>query len=529
MAEYDARHPPAHRGPGTAASRHDGPYVALGHCRLAIIDVASGKQPLANEDHSIWTVANGEFYNFLDLRENLISRGHHFRTTSDAECVVHLYEENSHRCVDRLAGMFAFAVWDAPRRTLLLARDRLGVKPLYYCHDARRLIFASELKAILAAGVRPTIDPTALADYLTYGFIPAPKTIFKDIQKLPAGHLLKFEHGRISVRPYWDLKHQGWDERPIEAIAEELWDRLRPNHSPSPGFRVPLAAFLSGGLDSSAVTLAMTESCRDRVTTLTCGFEEAGFDERAKAQSVAHLLKSEHHEAVVRAHCTGLAETLCEHFDEPFADASAIPTYQLSQFAKRYATVLLSGDGGDEVLGGYRRYRFDRYENLARNLVPLPVRRAFFGTAARFYPDRAWLPRPLRAASTLANLAVDPATAHALTISTLAPRDVRRLLTADLSEYNPLDRGSRVVWGLRRAGSSLQMPICRYPARPGRWHPDEGRSREHGPRRRGPLADARSRIHSVRLVDPATPAHSRPRRQMAASCCIIAPSRSSHR
>ncbi|HKQ47026.1 MAG TPA: asparagine synthase (glutamine-hydrolyzing) [Phycisphaerae bacterium] len=432
----------AHRGPD-GFGRHDAPNVALGHRRLAVIDVTGGGQPLSNETASIWAVANGEFYNFRELRDDLASRGHIFRTASDTECLVHLYEEHGDRCVDRLAGMFAFAVWDEPRRRLLVARDRLGVKPLYYCLDDDRLLFSSELKSLLAARVRAEFDPTALADYLTYSFIPSPRTIFTGIHKLPPGSLLTYQNGRVTVRPYWDLAYQGLSDRPLDELADSLWENLQRATSRRLVSDVPVAAFLSGGLDSTAVAWAMTKTSRAPVVTLTCGFDEKDFDERAKARTVAALLGTDHHDAIVRPQSVGWADTLCEFFDEPFADASAIPTYQLSQFAKRYATVLLSGDGGDEILAGYRRYRFDRYEGQVRKLVPSSIRRAAFGAAARLYPDRSWLPRPLRARATLANLSVDAATAHALSISTLRPDDVRRLLNPDvaaqLGDYDPLE------------------------------------------------------------------------------------------
>lgn len=453
----------AHRGPD-GFGRHDAPHVALGHRRLAVIDVNGGGQPLANEDASIWAAANGEFYNFRELRGDLTSRGHVFRTASDTECLVHLYEEFGDRCVDRLAGMFAFALWDEPRRRLLIARDRLGVKPLYYfLDDDRRIYFASELKAILAAGVRSRIDPTALADYLIYSFVPSPKTIFTNIQKLPPGSLLTYQNGRATVRPYWDLAYKGTIDRPLDEIADAIGDHLQRATSRRLASEVPVAAFLSGGLDSTAVAWAMTKSSSEPVITLTCGFDKRGFDERAKARTVAALLGTNHHDAVVRPQFVDWADTLCEYFDEPFADASAIPTYQLSQFAKRYATVLLSGDGGDEVFAGYRRYRFDRYEEQIRKLVPSSIRRATFGSAARLYPDRSWLPRPLRASATLANLAVDAATAHALSISTLRPDQVRRLLNSDvaaqLGDYDPLEH-SRGHY--RRCDAPDHLSKCQY-------------------------------------------------------------------
>lgn len=299
----------AHRGPDEGG-RYVTPDVALGHRRLSIIDLESGRQPLCNESGTIWTVANGEIYNFLELREDLIAGGHRFRTTTDSECLVHLYEDEGDRGIEQLNGMFAFAIWDEPRRRLLLARDRLGVKPLYYHLSDGRLVFASELKAVLAVpGVRREVDPTALIDYLTYGFIPSPKTIFKHVHKLAPGHLLVFQNGGARIRPYWDLRHHDWDQRPSDDMAAEVWRQLKRATRPRLIADVPVGAFLSGGLDSSAVVAVMSQLVREQIVTVTCGFDSRGFDERDAARETAALLDTEHHDGLVDPDAAGIVET----------------------------------------------------------------------------------------------------------------------------------------------------------------------------------------------------------------------------
>ncbi|HVP13118.1 MAG TPA: asparagine synthase (glutamine-hydrolyzing) [Phycisphaerae bacterium] len=432
-----------HRGPDDHGE-YVAECVALGHRRLSVIDLETGHQPMPNENGAIWAVVNGEIYNFLRLRDDLIARGHVFRSTSDSECLVHLYEEHGERCVEQMDGMFAFAVWNQPERTLLLGRDRLGVKPLYYCFDDQRLIFASELKAVVSvAGVAVEIDPTALFDYFTFSFIPSPKTILRGVNKLSPGCVLIFRDGRVTTRQYWDLQYRGWSNEPPDAIAGEMWERLKAATRPRLIADVPVGAFLSGGLDSTAVVTAMSRVARNRIVTITCGFEEQRFDERRNAHEVASLLGSQHHEELIKPDAAEVVETLCWHFDEPFADASAIPTYYLSRAARRHVTVALSGDGGDEALAGYRRYRFDQYEDAVRRLVPRPLRRTLCSHMASIFPSRPWMPRPLRAAATLRNLSVDAATAHGLSVSTLNPDDVKALFSQDVArevaEYDPLD------------------------------------------------------------------------------------------
>lgn len=453
----------AHRGPDESGQYRTND-VLLGHRRLSIIDLETGRQPLADESGSVHAVVNGEFYNFLDLRERLTAGGHVFRTTSDSECLVHLYEESQEGCLDSLDGMFAFALWDERTKTALLARDRLGVKPLYYYFDGARLVFGSELKAILAAPNVPVdLDATALLDYLTYSFIPSPKTIFRNVHKLPAGHMLLFCDGRITVRPYWDLEHRGYSDLRGGELAGPVWEAMRAATRPRLISDVPVGAFLSGGLDSSAVVAAMSEVARNDIVTVTCGFDERGFDERSHAREVAELLGTTHHETLVSPDAADIVDTLCRHFDEPFADASAIPMYYLSQQARRFVTVALSGDGGDETMAGYRRYRFDRYEDAVRGMMPAAFRRFVLGPIASVYPSRPWMPRALRGKATLRNLSVDGATAHGLSISTMSPEVARRFLNPDVAraigDYDPLDH-ARALYG--RCDAPDHLSKCQY-------------------------------------------------------------------
>lgn len=451
-----------HRGPDDAG-RYADEHVALGHRRLSIIDLATGRQPLSNETGTVWAVVNGEIYNFPQLREELSAKGHVFRSTGDSECLVHLYEDHGDRCVEHMQGMFAFALWDQSRRRLLLGRDRLGVKPLYYHFNGRRLEFASELKSILAApGVPVDVDPTALVDFLTFSFIPSPKTILKGVQKLPPAHTLAYEDGRVSTQRYWDLSFRGHREAPVESLAEELWEQLAASTRSRLIADVPLGAFLSGGLDSTSVVAAMTEGAESPIVTVTCGFNEQAFDERPPARRTAEALRCRHHESLVLPNAADMVETLSWHFDEPFADASAIPTYYLSREARRHVTVALSGDGGDEALAGYRRYRFDVYEDRVRAVLPGPMLR-LLGPIARHYPNRPWIPRPLRASATLRDLAVDAATAHGLSVATLGPAEAKRLLApevaAAIGDYDPVDRVRELY---RRCDAPDHLSKCQY-------------------------------------------------------------------
>jgi asparagine synthase (glutamine-hydrolysing) len=364
----------AHRGPDDAGLHADvaasGAGVGLGFRRLSIIDLAGGHQPMANEDGSVWIVFNGEIYNFQDLRPDLESRGHVFRTRSDTETLLHSWEEYGLDCLAKLNGMFAFALWDRNRETLLLARDRLGKKPLYWIDTGRELLFASEPKALLQhPAVKRDIDPVALSKYLLHEYVPAPHAIFAGMHKLPAAHFLRWERGRITVQRYWDLCFGG--EPPRRSAAEyaaELRERLRESVRLRLVSDVPLGVFLSGGLDSSSIVATMAELVpTDRIKTFSIGFEDPSFDEAAHARRVAQHFGTDHREDILRA--STLVDILPEvvrFLDEPFADASIVPTYLLSQFTRQHVTVALGGDGGDELLAGYPTFQAERAARLYR-------------------------------------------------------------------------------------------------------------------------------------------------------------------
>jgi asparagine synthase (glutamine-hydrolysing) len=366
-----------HRGPD-AQGMHTAPGIGLGQRRLSIIDLHErGVAPLANEDGSVWVTFNGEIYNFRELRVQLEERGHVFRTGTDTEVIVHLYEEHGVGCVQRLRGMFAFALWDGPRRRLLLVRDRLGKKPLYYARTSAALIFGSEARAILADPsfeARP--DWSAIDAYLTYQYVPSPLTAFDGMSKLPPAHYAVCEDGGpLQVVRYWQPPSGPKSTRPIEELREELLWRLRDAVRVRLVSDVPIGAFLSGGVDSSAVVALMSGESGERVRTFSIGFEDAEFNELEFARTVAERYGTDHHEFVVRADAADVLPKLVHYYGEPFADSSALPTYYVAQMARTSVTVALSGDGGDETFAGYENYRavakWDRYDS-----VPYPLRRA---------------------------------------------------------------------------------------------------------------------------------------------------------
>ncbi len=358
-----------HRGPDDDGT-WIGDGVALGMRRLAIIDVAGGHQPISNEDDSVLVVFNGEIYNYRDLRVELERRGHRFGTSSDTEVIVHAYEEYGDACVEHLRGMFAFALWDRPRRRLVAARDRFGKKPFNYYWDGRRLIFGSEIKSLLLAGIPREVNPVALDEYLVYGYVPAPNTAFAGIYKLPAAHVLIYEDGHVSTRRYWDLSFaptcQDDEAMAIERTSALLEDAVAVRLMSE----VPLGAFLSGGIDSSVVVALMSRLMPQPVKTFSIGFEEDDFSELPHARAVARHFHTDHHEFVVRPDLISVLPQLVWAHDEPFADPSMLPTYYVSKLAREHVTVALSGDGGDEVFGGYSRYA----RELAVERLPMPLR-----------------------------------------------------------------------------------------------------------------------------------------------------------
>ncbi len=376
-----------HRGPDDHGVWCGG-RAGIGMTRLSIIDLAGGHQPMFNETRDVAVVFNGEIYNHVSLRRELEAAGHRFETRADTEVIVHLYEELGEACVERLRGMFAFAVWDARAERLVVARDRLGIKPLHWTMRDGRFAFGSEIKCLLVAGAPRDIDARALAEYAAWGYVPAPRTMFAGIHKLPAGHRLVLDRHADAPRieEYWDVRYRPdarmrLDEavdRTIALVEESVEMRLMSD--------VPLGAFLSGGTDSSVVVAAMSRRASGPVRTFSIGFEYERFNELGYARAVAEHFGTEHHERIVREDVVGAVPDLLRQFDEPFADSSAIPTYWVSRIARERVTVALSGDGGDELFAGYHRF-FDPAHVRGTRWIPRPLRDAVFGTLARALPE----------------------------------------------------------------------------------------------------------------------------------------------
>ena len=372
-----------HRGPDDEGVWVD-EGVALGMRRLSIIDLSTGHQPIHNEDRSVWIVFNGEIYNYRELRRELEAAGHRFYTSTDTEVIVHAYEQWGKQAITRLRGMFGLAIWNTRTRALLVARDRIGIKPMHYATVDGRFYFGSELKSLLEAPDLPRdLDPDALDHYLSFLYTPRDRSIFKQVQKLPPGHLLTWNDGRLQVEQYWEIPADetftGSEADAVDQLRAVLTDAVR-SHLISD---VPLGAFLSGGIDSSLVVGLMSQVSGARVKTFSIGFDEPEFDELDAARRVAQHFGTEHHEFVVKPDGVGILDRMVSHFDEPFADPSAIPTWYVSEMARRHVTVVLSGDGGDELFGGYDRYvphprvaAFDRY-------CPRTLRRVAAVAAAR--------------------------------------------------------------------------------------------------------------------------------------------------
>jgi asparagine synthase (glutamine-hydrolysing) len=404
----------AHRGPddegyfispspeiGSRSQLHGTASVGLGIRRLSIIDLSTGNQPIHNEDKTVWVVLNGEIYNYTGLREEFEARGHRFYTRSDTEAIVHAYEEYGEDAPKHLRGMFAFALWDANQQKLLLARDRVGKKPLLYSITGDNLVFASEFQAILChPDVSREVNEEAISHYLSFLCVPAPLTAFRRILKLEPGHVLVWQNGVAETRRYWsldfknkiDISEQEACERAVELLRDAVRVRMMSD--------VPLGAFLSGGIDSSAVVALMSELSGERVKTFSIGFEEQEFNELTHARRVAERFGAEHHEFIVRPDAVDILPTLVRHYGEPYADSSAIPTYYLAKMTRRHVTVALNGDGGDECFAGYQRYaamriaeRYHRIPRLVREQVLEPAieaipaagdSRSLFGKARRF-------------------------------------------------------------------------------------------------------------------------------------------------
>ncbi len=385
-----------HRGPDEGGL-HLEPGLGLGHRRLSIIDLSTGQQPLFNEDGSVVVIFNGEIYNYQQLIPELNRLGHTFRTRSDTEVIVHAWEQWGEGCIERFRGMFAFALWDRNRETLFLARDRLGVKPLYYALlPDGLLLFGSELKALMAyPGFSRDLDPFAIEEYFAFGYVPEPRTIYAGARKLPPAHTLTIRRGLPVPEPreYWDVRFT-LDNPIAEREAQaELINRLRDSIRLRMIAEVPLGAFLSGGVDSSAVVAMMAGVSTEPVNTCSISFSHPAFDEAMFARQIAERYRTRHFVDKVDSDDFGLIDVLARTYDEPYADSSALPTYRVCQLARRHVTVALSGDGGDESFAGYRRYRLHTMEERMRGLLPISLRRPAFGFLGRMYPKADWAPQ----------------------------------------------------------------------------------------------------------------------------------------
>ena len=435
----------AHRGPD-GCGLHLEPGIGLAHRRLAIVDLEGGQQPLYNEDGRVVVVFNGEIYNFQELAAELERKGHVFGTRSDTEVIVHGWEEWGSECVARFSGMFAFALWDSRSEVLFLARDRMGKKPLYYTAlPDGRLLFASELKALLACPeTSRRIDPQAIEDYLAFGYVPEERSIYLGVRKLPPAHSMLVRRGEAPrIEPYWRLRFT--DNGPTDpgVAAEELRERFKAAVADRLISDVPLGAFLSGGVDSSGVVAFMAGLSRAPVNTFCISFGDRAVDESAYARVVAERYATEHVTRRVEPDDLSMLDRLAGMFDEPFGDCSALPTYQVCSLARERVTVALSGDGGDEVFAGYRRYRWHLHETQVRRLLPDAVRRPVFTALGAAYPKLDWAPRCLRAKTTFEELALSTAEAYAHSVSIIGEPQRRRLyspgMVRDLQGYRAVD------------------------------------------------------------------------------------------
>ncbi len=421
-----------HRGPDEG-SVHIEPHIGLGHRRLSIIDVATGQQPLFNEDGSVVVVFNGEIYNFQSLVTELEAAGHRFATKSDTEVIVHGWEQWGEDCVKRFRGMFAFALWDRNRKTLFLARDRLGVKPLHYGRlPDGRMLFGSELKTLVAhPDFRREIDEPAIEEYFAFGYIPDPRTIYRAAKKLAPAHWLRWRVGERepTLQRYWDARFEPDERIGLEEACEQLEAHLLESVKLRLISEVPLGAFLSGGVDSSAVVATMAELSDTPVKTCSIAFDVDAFDESEFAKQVAQRCHTDHYSETVRSDDFALIDRLANLYDEPYADSSAIPTYRVCELARKRVTVALSGDGGDETFGGYRRYKFQVREQAFRDRIPFGLRRMLFGALGRVYPQFDAMPRVLRARSTFQAMARSAVDAYCHSVSVVRQPERASLFT----------------------------------------------------------------------------------------------------
>lgn len=414
-----------HRGPD-GSGIWTAPGVGLGHRRLSIVDLEGGAQPMTTKDEAQVITFNGMIYNFAEIKAELETLGHVFETSCDTEVILYAYRQWGAECLNRFNGMFAFAIYDQRTRQLFMARDRLGVKPLFYASVSDgSIIFGSELKALLANPLlRRAPNTRAVDDYLAFGYVPDQTSLLKGIKKLPAGHYLLLQQGKADPSPvqYWDIDFSQRDNRSRADLEDELVSLLKASITSRMVADVPLGAFLSGGVDSSTVVALMSEASRHAVKTCSIGFDQQSLDETDYAKRVAKRFQTDHQERIVASDDFDLIDKLVEHFDEPFADGSALPTYRVCELARENVTVALSGDGADEAMAGYRRHIFHHGEERVRALIPQSFRGPALGWLGSIYPKADWAPRPFRAKSTLLSLARSGAEGYAEAVGVTAPQ-----------------------------------------------------------------------------------------------------------
>jgi asparagine synthase (glutamine-hydrolysing) len=456
----------AHRGPdGSGVWTAQG--VGLGHRRLSIIDLGGGAQPMASADGQIVVTYNGEIYNFRDVRRELEATGAVFFTNSDTEVLIHGWRAWGPELLTRLNGMFAFALYDDAKKSLLLARDRLGVKPLHYTRlNDGSIAFASEMKGLLANPVvRREVNPTAIEDYFAFGYVPDDTCLVAGIEKLPAGSYLLLKRGAVVPKPviWWDVDFSGRASGSRMTLVAEMQERLRAAVTSRMVADVPLGAFLSGGVDSSAVVALMAEASTHPVQTCSIGFDRADHDETRYAAMIAEKFATDHRTRTVASDDFAAIDTLVTAFDEPFADASALPTWRVCQLARETVTVALSGDGADEVFAGYRRYKFQAAEERVRSMMPAGFRRSVFGALAKGYPKADWAPQMFRAKSTFEALARDGDEAYALAVGVTGPAMRARLFSDALKREIQGHRAEdRYITAMRNAPAREHLDRAQY-------------------------------------------------------------------
>jgi asparagine synthase (glutamine-hydrolysing) len=439
-----------HRGPDDEGYYFDN-KVALGMRRLSIIDLVTGHQPISNEDKNVWVVYNGEIYNFPELRKELIHKGHTFTTKSDTEVIVHLYEEEGENFLSRLNGMFSIALWDKKTGTLYLARDRLGIKPLHYWQSDKNLVFSSEIKSILEAGYPRELDFDGMSRFFTFEYIPAPQTIFKGIKKLLPGHMMVISGPKVQIKSYWDVDQADVTDSAADEkmILDEIYQRLKESVKRRLISDVPLGVFLSGGMDSSSITALMSEVADSEIKTFSIGFKEESFNELGYAKVVADRFQTDHQEFVVESNLVReLVPNLIEYLDEPLADASIIPTYIISKLARKYVTVALAGEGGDELFAGYDTYKAYQVARFYRK-VPRLIRNGLVKNIVRVLPASGKrLSFEFKAKKFISGIDYPPEISNFIWWGAYGPLEKEKLFAADIQEKMSEDQFAPISFHL---------------------------------------------------------------------------------